>query len=231
MKPVLCASLCTCLSAAAPLLARAEPPVQSLAEIRSAAAAFVSAQLPGGVRAEAAVLDARVRLPACAEPLQATAASPPGNNAWSVAVRCAAPQTWTLYVPVRVSDRRPVVVLRRALAPGLPIPADALALETRDSAALPFGYLSDPAQAAGKQLRRPLPSGATLTPDAVGVAPQIRRGQLVTLLGRSGGLEIRAEGKALADAGTGERVSVENTSSRRTVVGVVRGDGVVEVGI
>jgi flagella basal body P-ring formation protein FlgA len=53
----------------------------------------------------------------------------------------------------------------------------------------------------------------------------------VTLVGRNGSFEVRAQGKALADAGAGERVRVENLSSRRVVEGQVRADGSVLVAV
>ena len=60
MKLITLVRLLAGLLAAAPLLARAEMAVQSVAEIRSAAAAFVTTQLANGAHAEAAALDERV---------------------------------------------------------------------------------------------------------------------------------------------------------------------------
>lgn len=67
---------------------------QSAASIRDAALAA----LPAGADAEATV-DARLRMPACAQPLQAAA-----NGPASVAVRCADNPGWQVYVPVRLPD-------------------------------------------------------------------------------------------------------------------------------
>jgi flagella basal body P-ring formation protein FlgA len=52
----------------------------------------------------------------------------------------------------------------------------------------------------------------------------------VALVAGGGGFEVRMAGRALADAGTGEVVRVENLSSRRVLSGVVAAPGEVRVG-
>ena len=47
----------------------------------------------------------------------------------------------------------------------------------------------------------------------------VRRGQRVTLVAMAGGIEVRAAGEAVADAGPDGRVRVLNLSSRRVVEG------------
>jgi flagella basal body P-ring formation protein FlgA len=49
----------------------------------------------------------------------------------------------------------------------------------------------------------------------------VRRGQRVTLIATIGGLEVRAQGEAIADAGPTGRVRVLNLASRRIVEGQV----------
>lgn len=67
---------------------------QSAASIREAALAA----LPDGATGEATV-DARLRMAACGQPLQAAV-----NGPASVAVRCADNPGWQVYVPVRLAD-------------------------------------------------------------------------------------------------------------------------------
>lgn len=206
---------------------------ESNERIRSTAAGFVATQLPSTAKVEANALDPRLRLPACPQALKASVPNPASRGAWTVSVLCetSGGTLWSIFVPVRVADLRPVVVLTRPLAPGQTITADAVAVESRDIATLSFGYLSDPAQAIGQNLRRPLAPGATLTPDALAVQKLVKRGAMVTIVGRAGGLEVRAQGKALADGGGGERITVENLSSHRVVEGVIRDGGQVEVSL
>jgi len=204
---------------------------ESVDAIRDAAQHYVAANIQPGAQVSAAGLDGRLHLPACGAPLQTETASPPNSGAWTVAVRCMAPQVWSLYVPVRVSTVQSVVVAMRNLPAGQPITADAIGLQARDTSALNGGALGDPAALVGKIPRRTLAAGSTLTPDTLAAAPSVRRGQIIELLIAVGGLEVHAQGKALADGGSGELIQVENSSSRRIVQGVVRDDGRVEVSL
>ncbi|TXH05996.1 MAG: flagellar basal body P-ring formation protein FlgA [Nevskiaceae bacterium] len=208
------------------------PDWESAERIRALAREYAQRQAPAGARIEVSALDDRLRLPACAQTPEAfLPGGSAGSGALSVGVRCAAPVAWSLYVPVRISQMHSVAVLTRALAPGETVTADALTLQERDGASLPYGFITDPTQAVGKTLRRPLAAGAVLTPDAVAAVRVIRRGQSVTLLGRSGGVEVRMAGIAQGDAGVGDRLQVQNTSSRRMVEGTVRSADTVEVGL
>ncbi len=204
---------------------------EALPRIQAAAQEMVAGHLGGSVHATAAPLDARLHLPACGAALESSTDTPNPGNAWSVAVHCSTPSTWTVYVPVRVTEHRQVLVLARALAPGTPIPQDAVLLQERDVAALPLGYLEHPEEVIGKLLRRPLPAGAALTPDAVESPASIKRGQEVILFGEAGGFSVRAAGTALSDGASGARIRVENSDSHRVVEGVVRDDGTVEVAL
>lgn len=182
---------------------------QSVDSIRKAAEGAVASA--GQAQA---TLDANLRMPQCASPLEASV-----QNSGSVEVSC--PQGWRLFVPVKVRRSQTVLVLSRGIAPGQPITADAFAAETRDTARINGAALSDPAQAVGQVARRMLSPGAVLTSNDLVAARLIRRGDTVALVSRRGGVEVRVTGKALADAGEKERVSVENSSSRRVVQGVV----------
>lgn len=203
---------------------------ESAAQISAAAQAYVGSQAGGGVEAIAAPLDARLRLPACARELQTSAAAPNARSAWSVAVHCSAPEPWTIYVPVRVVDRRDVVVMKRSLAPGMPVMADNVAIEQRDVASLPYGYIERLDDVIGKTLRKPVMVGTAMSPDAVAAPTSIRRGQDVTLISRAGGFEVRASGRALGDAANGQRVRAENEDSHRIVEGVALDGNAIEIG-
>ncbi|MCE3002966.1 MAG: flagellar basal body P-ring formation protein FlgA [Xanthomonadaceae bacterium] len=207
------------LIASVPL--RADDGAQPVAAIRAAAESAVAAG-PGAT--VSASVDERLRLPRCSEPLVALP-----QSAGTVEVACPAAAGWKLYVPVRISRSGAVLVLTRPVGAGMPIPTDALALETRDLARLAGGALADPSLAAGRLARRALPAGHALSAADIALPPVVRRGQSVTLVARAGGLEVRSSGRALADAAPGDPVSVENPSSRRVVTGIAQAGGEVWV--
>jgi flagella basal body P-ring formation protein FlgA len=192
---------------------------QTVDSIRAAAEAALAAP---GVQAEAA-LDPALRMPPCAQALQAVPVS-----AVNVEVQC--PGAWRLFVPVRVARQQPVLVLAEAVAPGQPLSAQALRIEHRDAARLAGVPLTDPAQALGQTLRRGGRPGQVLRQADLVATPLLRRGQPVSLVAGGPGFEVRMAGRALADAGPGEVVRVENLASRRVLAGVVAGPGLVRVG-
>jgi len=95
-------------------------------------------------------------------------------------------------------------------------------------AALP-GLVTHPDEAIGMEARvtlypgRPIPLASLSTPALV------ERNQLVTLIFSSGGLDIRAEGRALGRGAVDEPVRVMNLASRSTVTGRVSGPATVRV--
>ena len=208
-------------------VAQADPGnTEPTASIREAAEQHVSTQLQGA-KAEA-VVDGRLRLARCTAPLHSSTFGSPTSSAWTVTVECESP-AWKLYVPVRISSQRQVLVATRNLRAGETLGADAVGSQVLDTSQLPAGFLASGQNVVGKILRQPVAAGAALSPDALGEAPSIKRGQLVTLLSKAGPIEVRAQGKALADGAAGDHITVENQSSKRVVEGVVDGDGSVEV--
>jgi flagella basal body P-ring formation protein FlgA len=57
----------------------------------------------------------------------------------------------------------------------------------------------------------------------------VRRGQMVTLIVKSGQMYIRMAGRALSDGALNQRIRVENSNSQRVVEGVVRSTEYVEI--
>jgi len=205
------------LAFAGPLRAQAG----SFQTVESIRAAAVGALATDGARVEAS-LDPALRMPPCPHALQATALS-----AVNVEVSC--PAGWRLFVPVRVQRVQPVLVLTAAVAPGQPIPATALAVETRDAARLGAAPLTDPAEAIGHTLRLGGRPGQVLRRSDLLRAAVVKRGEPVALVAGGAGFEVRMAGRALADAAAGEVVRVENLSSRRVLSGVVAAPGEVRV--
>lgn len=196
-----------CLLLPSLALAAAFQPVET---IRAAALATLAAGESGE-----AILDANLRLPACTQPLQASVTA---NT--TVEVACPQAGGWRLFVPVKVRREQQVLVLARGVAAGETLAAADISSVKRDTARLAGAVLLKPEAAVGRVARRALSAGSLLSATDL-VAPRtVRRGDNVALVSRRGGVEVRMAGKALGDAGEGERVSVENLSSRRVMQGI-----------
>jgi flagella basal body P-ring formation protein FlgA len=206
---------------------------EPLSQIRSAAQSYVRSQLPPG-SGESTItvgaLDSRLRLARCsAAPNASLPAGMTLQARVTVSVTCAGPTHWTVYVPVTVETRTDVLVLRHAVARDAHlVPAD-VTVETRTTAGPGTAYLSTPAELSGRTVRRPLAAGTILGVDMFSPDLIVRRGQAVTLLSSGGAIEVRANGRAMADAAAGSRIQVQNLSSLRVIEGVVESSDVVRV--
>lgn len=215
-----------CLALTALLLASAAnaQALQSVDSIRAAAARFVTERLQHDaattVHAEAGMLDPRLRMPACTAQLAAFSPSAEIRAAarMTIGVRCAAP-AWTVYVPVTVESELKVLVTLRALPRNASVQPLDVELQLRRVPGIAAGYLTSTEQLAGRHLRATVAPGTALGVELLSPDILIRRGQRVTLVANAGGLEVRAQGEAVADAGPDGRVRVLNLASRRIVEG------------
>ena len=225
--------LATWLAGTVAVVAQDAARTESPESIRAAAESYVKSQLPRDANVAsvtAGTLDSRLRLVRCTDGLQAQL--PTGAALQSrtmVGVACQGPVRWKVYVPVTVESRITVLVLKH------PVPRDArltiedVTVESRKVTGLATAFLTDVSDLQARSVERPLPMGATLTMDMFKPDLVIRHGQEVTLVAAGGGIEVRAAGRALADAAGGTRLKVQNLSSLKVVEGVVEGPDLVRV--
>ena len=81
----------------------------------------------------------------------------------------------------------------------------------------------------GKEVRRSLMEGSTISQRDLRPAQLVKRGNLVTMVVANGGLHITAKGRALADGAEGDVVKVMNLTSNKVIEGTVNERGDVEV--
>lgn len=201
-------------------------------EAAAVAAATERAQQHGYelVSVEVRKLDPRLRLALCPVPLDTTISSASQIlGAVSIAIGCRGEKPWTIYVRSHVVAQQTVPVLERPMARDAIITADDLRLITRPIDSNGAGLVLDQEQLIGMQLKRALDAGSTLRLANLRKPDVIKRGQQVTLVSGSKGLEVRIQGKALANAAEGERVSVSNLSSGKRIEGIAHADGTVTV--
>ncbi len=208
---------------------------QSLASIRLQAEEFVMTwpyESPYPPRFRAGNLDSRLRLKACATPLEISFAHRDrvfGNTA--LLIRCPVNTTWKLHLPVSIEIFADVAVASTPLVKGQILDAGAVSLQKTNIARLKNGYFAEAAGLAGLEARRSLPAGTILTPRNLQPRLLVKSGQRVTLVLDYRGLQVKSSGRALQSARMGQRVQVRNSQSQRIVEGVVSGEGLVEITI
>ncbi len=207
--------------------------IQSLAGIEQAAYEFVLMQAQESYDAPRVIigkLDDRLRLASCQVPLHAFYKSGTVRAGQQVVgVRCDSPVAWTVYLSVQVQVMEQVAVATRSLSANHIITSQDIRWVERDIAQLRQGYIKNPAQLIGQQLKYPVVMGTIFSPRLIQPQKMVHRGQQITLIAKAGAMEVRMTGTAMADAGLGQRLRVKNSSSKRIVEGIVTAPGVVSV--
>jgi flagella basal body P-ring formation protein FlgA len=169
--------------------------------------------------ATAGNLDPRLRLQSCTGALQGIMPAAATVSArLTIGVRCTSP-AWTVYVPVAVETELKVLVMRTAAARNSSPAATDVELQLRRVPGIATSYLTGIGQLRGRHLKVAVSPGTALTVDLLAADILIKRGQRVTLVANAGGIEVHAQGEAVADATATGRVRVQNLSSRKIVEG------------
>lgn len=120
-----------------------------------------------------------------------------------------------------------VPVLVRDVAKGELLSASDFAIEPRPASQARGAVEIE--SAAGKEALRQLRAGSIVRPGDL-IKPQlVRRGEPVSITVRSGGLTITAQGRALSGGAKGELIRVVNTTTNRTLDGIVEKTGSVRI--
>jgi flagella basal body P-ring formation protein FlgA len=90
-------------------------------------------------------------------------------------------------------------------------------------------YLTDAGDVLDQQAKKMISLGTVITKDFLEPLPLVKRGQLVTVIYRKGGLDIRTVGKSLQSAFKNEVIQVRNERSKEVFRAKVVGPGQVSV--
>jgi flagella basal body P-ring formation protein FlgA len=176
-------------------------------------------------------IDPRLSLHRCDKPLTHKLQSY-GNSGGHLTVRtqCQSATThWSIYTPARVSMVSKVAIVSHNLPRGHRLSTADITLADHETSMLNAGYITDPARAAGMELKRALRQGDALR-EALLIQPEaIKRGDNVVVQARIGGLNVATSAEALSNGRVGEQIRVRNSKSERVVKARVVGPGRVEV--
>lgn len=128
---------------------------------------------------------------------------------------------------VRVMER--VVVASRDLRRGEVLDEDDLTYGERDATRMQRDALRDADAIVGRRLRSSIREGRIFRSSQIERVPVVERGDRVTLVLQSGGLQIHAIGRAQEPGASGEWIRVVNVDSRREISGRVDREGNVHV--
>jgi len=209
---------------------------QSIDSIKQSARQFVETHTRANYGQQGDIevgrLDSRLKLNQCQLPLEAYL--PTGSRdlgRFTVGIRCNDERPWSIHVPVTVAVYQDVIVITKPLPRGTILEQENMRVMKYDMSQLPAGYVEDQQDAVGMELTRRLASDTPLTTNLIRKPKIIKRGQQVSIIARSGGMEVRMMGKALEHGAVGERIRVQNLRSKKKVEGTVTPSGDVRVDI
>jgi len=176
-------------------------------------------------------VDKRLRLTRCQRNFEFFFAQEKYLGNTSVGVRCPDNKPWTIYVPVSISAYDDIWVMKENLDRGSIISLDHIIKERRDLSRYPQGFLTNANEIIGMAAKRRLRSGLVLRSVLLEKPKIIKRGDTVTILAKSKGLEVRMTGKALMNGANGQRIRVRNILTRKIIHGVVTANGLIRVNL
>jgi flagella basal body P-ring formation protein FlgA len=123
----------------------------------------------------------------------------------------------------------PVWVAARALGRGETLRNTDLQSQIHDLAGIQGPAITDLAQALGRQAAVPIAPGTILRSNLLRASRLVKRGEKVTILAKSGGIEVRMSGEALSDGAEGDSIQVRNTLTKKIIQATVTQEGHVQV--
>jgi len=208
---------------------------QSLTSIALQAESFLANyhyESPYPARFELSHLDKRLKLKPCDQSLEVNfthVEKVMGNT--SLTIRCIAPVSWQIHLPVRVDIYNDIAVSKSPLIKGQSIDTRNIHYKKKKITLLHQGYYLQPDSLERLQAKRNLAANSILTTGNVAPRILVTSGQKVTIHLKINGLQIKSTGKALQSASLGQLIKVKNTQSNKIVEGTVSAEGVVNVSL
>lgn len=135
-------------------------------------------------------------------------------------------QTYVTLSAVRIER---VVVASRPIERGALIMEKDIQIESRDLLTEPRGVLLAGDRVVGRRAKLPILAGKSIVGNAIEPDLWVKRGEKVSLVVRSRGLELKAIGEAFGAGSEGQTVRVKNLDSSQYVTGKVTAPGEVSV--
>lgn len=206
--------------------------LQSHKSISNAVKQFVKQQrVPlENVQVTLTSLNSQIQLSRCNESIQVKMA--PGTKLLghtSLAVSCSAPQRWKIHVAAHIDGQVNALIARHPIPRGSIIQNTDLEFVPRRYSQLNHGYYGSAKLLTNMEAKRNIKMGQVLTPAVVKAQKLVMRGQHITIVAQTAGLNLRAKGKALMDGQRGQTIKVKNLNSKKLIYAKVVATGMVKV--
>lgn len=138
---------------------------------------------------------------------------------------------WSLYVPTRISIKKPVIAAKQNIVKGSLIGENDIQFIDMDINQLKQGYYSQPQQVIGQVAKQNIAAGNCLLPNTLENALLVLKGQQVNIQAVSDTIKVSMPGVALGSGAINELIKVKNLSSDRVVEARISGQNEVKVAL
>lgn len=174
------------------------------------------------VEASVTKLKQNIILPACPADIDiAISKQTMGGIPSSVTLSCQEQPQWNIFIPINVKILTNVIVANRQISSGETITANDITFEKQDKNLLNNGFFKDEKLVVGQIARYSINTGVALTKNNVKPLPIIKNNQTITLIVKTGGIEIQMLGIAKSDGFLNDRINVLNPSSKKIIDAIV----------
>jgi flagella basal body P-ring formation protein FlgA len=187
----------------------------------------LSTYTEGKVHVSADKIDPRMNLKACSDdklvifnPYQT-----PMLNTNTMAIKCLETENhWTLYIPVRVTILKSILVARRALIKGNQVKDADIYQTEMDTQKLKQGYFTDKNELVGLICKHDISPDSPLNPYNIELAKLVHKGEQITIVASNDNLTVSMDGIALNEGVLGDTIKVKNLTSKRIIEAQVTGN-------
>lgn len=169
-------------------------------------------------------------LPHCQSSFSVSLANPgvssPTNT---VLLSCKESNQPTLYVPVQIKLMTEMISAARRILPGEVITEKDVYIKKFDKYQTYDDYFQEVAQVNGLVAARLISPGAIILKKSITKALYVKKNQPITLVIKTGSIEVSMSGIALMDGYLSDAIKIMNPSSKKVVDGTIIGPGKVAI--
>lgn len=211
-------------------------PSQSLELLKNKVEQYVLNELSnyteGKIQVTADAIDPRLSLKICDDnklevfnPYQT-----PVLNTNTMGIKCLEENNhWTLYIPIKVTVSKSVLVAKRALPKGTKINNMDIYQTELDVQKLKQGYFTNNKEIIGLVCKHDIAPNHPLTPYNIELAKLVHKGEQVSIIASNDNLTISMDGIAMNEGAMDDTIKVKNLSSKRIIEARVTGNKKVKV--
>lgn len=145
----------------------------------------------------------------------------------TVKISCSDPSnTYTLYVPVKITSLKARIVASRDIARGEVVGPHDYSSEFIENTRLSTGVITNPKQLEGVRVKRDLKQGDFFVLSNICT---VCKGDRVTIEATNGSLSLKTSGEAVEDGNVNDTIQVRNLKTRKIIPGIVTGPGIVSI--